>query len=236
MIDLGGRNADHAATGQTSSLGEVESGGDRGQKLVDPFQSLSQVASDEHRGRSHESDLAHHVVLLLVDLAFVESRVRLTKHVGRAPHRLEFVLGAGNEQFRASEGCLIPLHLMHQCRESVRSRPRVGVKDPQEVDVFPLCRDGVFQSLVCLNVLGDVLPITNHHHHHRRSGLVHLPIHGGASCIQVCPCHKSEEHLDSRRAKTLFGCVCFRDSRSWGVGHAGCHCEPARNSEQYREE
>src|SRR5690606_33422541 len=122
------------ATGDPYPLGEVETGCDRSELLVYPTQPAEEVAADEHRNRRDEGDVTDDVVLLEVDLALVETGIRLTEHVGGRPDAFECVERPPNQELRAGEGGLETVCLRHQGLEGVGSGPGISVENPHILD------------------------------------------------------------------------------------------------------
>jgi hypothetical protein len=231
VVDLRRGDADHLASGETGALGEVETGGDGGKQRVEPTQTLGEVAAHQHRRRLDESDLTDDVVLLEVDLPLVEPRVRLAEHVGGTSDRLQFVHRPCLEQLRPGQRGFVPLDLGDECAQGVGTGPGVGVEQPQIVERRVGGTDRRFEgrcrghSVVQLEVLA--------HNHDLGSRLVDLPSDHGHRCLEVGVCYCGDEYTHPGRAGYLVESLIVRQLRS-RLGHANCHCEPVRGTEQYR--
>ena len=88
-------------------MGEVEPGSHGLEEHIEAAQPLCQVPSYQHRYRRHEGDLTHDVVLLEIDLTFVETCEGVAKHIRGAPDRLQLVPGPSQEQLGPAEGCFV---------------------------------------------------------------------------------------------------------------------------------
>ncbi len=199
MIHLRRRHGDDSPPCQACPLGEVEAGGDRGKERVEPFQPLGEIPSDEHRSRPHEGNLAHDVILLQVDLAFVQAGVRLPEDIGGTPHRFEIVLGPGNEELGAGQSGVSSLRLGHECPQGVRAGAGIRMQEPEIVDIACGRADALIERLDPPQVGFDVS-----HDHDLGSGLVDLSLHRCNGRAEVGPFDDSQEDPDSRGIGSRF--------------------------------
>ncbi len=200
MIDLRRGNGDHPPSSQSGPLGEVEPGSHGLEQLVEAAQPLGQVTSHQHRHRGHEGNFTHDVVLLKIDLSFVEPGVGIAEYVRGATDRLQLVPGPRKEQLGSTERGFVSVQFPDQGRQRIGPRPGIGVQDPEVVDLCPGDGDGLFQGRHPAHTTRQITT-RGTDDDHLVNAFIDLPVHGGQGRLEVGAFHQGDDHLDAGRVR-----------------------------------
>ncbi len=114
---------------------EVDRRGSGRHGRIDSSEPAEQVAPDEHRGVRDRSDIADHVVLRLIEFAFLQTRIRGIEDICGVAHRHQPLRVERIDDLGSGHGCLYSQAVVDECRQ----RPRLGsgslTESPDVVEV-----------------------------------------------------------------------------------------------------
>ena len=130
-----GRDDDDAGAAAMRAPAEVEVLAVERHRPVEAAERAEEVGAHEHAGRRHAEDVAHRVVLLLVDLPALDDRVDLAEAVGAEPDVLELAGVEPVDELRADDSGVGAVELLdHQPDRALVERD-VVVEDAEEAVV-----------------------------------------------------------------------------------------------------
>ncbi len=146
-----------ARAGEPGAPAEIEVLGTGERRRIEPTEGGEEVDAHQHRRAGDVEDVAHAVVLLLVELARLDSGVRRAEAVDGAPHVEQLARIVGRDELRAHDARIRAVGLLHQRADDRGVEHDVVVADEEEGRPF----DGVERLVGRLGESGRLVEPAN---------------------------------------------------------------------------
>ncbi len=132
VADPGRRHHNHASTAEVCPPAEIDVVTLVLDGRIEATDGAEQISASEKAGGGHREDVAHGIVLLLVELTWLDDRVDLTEAVHAEADVLELTRVVPVDQLRADNARVAAVELLHQDSDGARFESDVVVEEAEE--------------------------------------------------------------------------------------------------------